>query len=255
MSYAPDDLKAIQAYCQRMTLQPWYALGIVGDATHNADGGYHVGRDVMLTLGTAPEQPGTDYSYAESDRDRRGLTDAASAFDLGGDFLRFREVTLSIVAACQRGDPRTRDVREVIYTRDGSTVQRWDRLGVRTSGDDSHLWHTHVSFFRDAEGRRADGDNFLGLLTEVFEGSDMLADEHAALMEMRDRLRWIDPRIEGMAGLMQPSSGPPKGTTLPLVDLLRKFEGRLDTLAVGGVDMDALAVKVADLLAQRLGNG
>lgn len=170
MTYAPDDLKAIQAYCRTQTGQDWAALGIVGDTSHNSDGGYHVGRDVLHALRTAPEDPGGDYSYTESPRDRAGLTDAASAFDLGGNFTRFREVTLGIVAACTRNDPRTRDIREVIYTPDGRNVRRWDALGRRTGGDSSHLAHTHLSFFRDSEGRRADHTNFLGLLIELFEG-------------------------------------------------------------------------------------
>lgn len=172
MTYAPDDLKAIQRYCHEQTGQPWESLGIIH--TTPRGGGYHEGRDLLAAAGRAPgpEYPYSDYSYAEASRDLRGMTDAGSAFDLGGDFTRFREITLGIVAACQRGDPRTADVREVIYTPDGRTVRRWDRLNVRNTGDDSHLGHTHVSWFRDSEGRRARVDNFLGLLVELFEGKD-----------------------------------------------------------------------------------
>ena len=49
-----------------------------------------------------------------------------------------------------------RDLREIIYSPDGKVVRRWDRLGKRSSGDDSHLWHTHFSFFRDST--KADRD-------------------------------------------------------------------------------------------------
>lgn len=174
MTYNPADLLAVRAYTQTHTDQTAISLGIAGDAEHMAGGGYHLGYDDLHALDAAPEDLGSDYSYTESTRDRNGLTNAASAFDLGGDFPRFREITTGIVAACKRGDPRTRDIREVIYTPDGFTVRRWDRLGIRNSGDDSHLWHTHVSFFRDSEGRRDKPDNFLGLLTELFDGADPL---------------------------------------------------------------------------------
>lgn len=170
VTYAPADLLTVRSYAQSKTGLDYNSLGIVGDTSHNSEGGYHVGVDVLRLLGTAPEQPGGDYSYTESTRDRNGLTEAASAFDLGGQFNRFREITLGIVNACQNGDPRTKDIREVIYTPDGKTVKRWDRLGKRTTGDDSHLTHTHISFFRDSDGRRAQLDNFLGLLIQLFEG-------------------------------------------------------------------------------------
>lgn len=170
VTYAPGDLLAVRTYVQQKTGLPVESLGIVGDTSHNSSGGYHVGHDVLHLLGVAPEDPGGDYSYTESQRDRNGLTNAASAFDLGGNFSRFREITLGIVNACKNNDPRAREIREVIYTDNGTTVKRWDRLGIRNTGDSSHLNHTHISFFRDSDGFRDDNDNFLGLLKELFDG-------------------------------------------------------------------------------------
>jgi hypothetical protein len=168
MTDSPADIIAVQHYVRSKTGLPWDALGIK-HATPQG-GGYHEGHDLLHAAGRAPEDPGSDYSYVESQRDRQGLTNSASAFDMGDGFARFREITLALVVACQRGDPRTRDIREIIYTPDGVTVHRWDKLGRRTGGDSSHLSHTHTSFFRDSEGRRASADNFLGLLRELFEG-------------------------------------------------------------------------------------
>lgn len=163
MTDSPADLVEIQHYVQSQTGLPWASLGIK-HATPDG-GGYHEGNDLLSAAGRLT----TDYSKRESSRDRPG-TNSASAFDLGGAFGRFREITMGIVHACQGGDPRARDIREVIYTPDGQTVRRWDRLGIRSSGDSSHLSHTHTSFFRDSEGRRNRADNFLGLLRELFEG-------------------------------------------------------------------------------------
>jgi hypothetical protein len=164
VTYAPNDLLAVRSFLvARTTLDP-ASLGIVGDPAHAATGGYHEGNDDLARVGRL----NSDYSKRESTRDRPG-TNAASALDIG-DCYSLHSTTKAIVDACRAGDPRTRDIREVIYTLDDSTVQRWDRLGIRSTGDGTHLWHTHISFFRDSEGRRDDGDNFLGLLRSIFDG-------------------------------------------------------------------------------------
>ena len=121
-------------------------VGIVGDPAHR--GGYHCGSDRVVT---------NDYSVVESSRDRAGLTLDAAALDVGQFEVRSggRTHTLAsfsawCVAQCAANAADTRDIREIIYSLDGSTVKRWDRLGKRSSGDSSHRWHTHFSFFRDA---------------------------------------------------------------------------------------------------------
>lgn len=187
MTYSPDDLAAIRDYLiATLDLQPGTArgvdlepneVGISGDPAHATSGGYHEGNDDLARVGRLT----TDYSKRESPRDRPG-SNAASALDIGDFNARghtLRSVSLAIVDACQRGDPRTRDIREIIYTPDGVNVHRWDRLGIRTTGDASHLWHTHLSLHRDAEGRRADDNNLGGLLKEIIEGSGDMASADA----------------------------------------------------------------------------
>jgi hypothetical protein len=44
---------------------------------------------------------------------------------------------LWLVGRCKAGDPDAADIREIIYTPDGKTVQRYDRLGIRSTGDSS----------------------------------------------------------------------------------------------------------------------
>lgn len=121
-------------------------VGIVGDVNHR--GGYHCGSDRVVT---------NDYSVVESNRDRSGLTLYASALDVGtfsvrsgGGTHNLRTFSTWMVAQCVANAADTRDIREVIYSPDGRTVRRWDRLGRRTGGDSSHLFHTHFSFFRDS---------------------------------------------------------------------------------------------------------
>jgi len=166
MTYNPDDLLGVRQTLMNNTGLPANALGILGDQSHASSGGYHVGNDTLSLIGNLYD----DYSKAESSRDGPG-TNAASALDIG-DFntgnASLRSISLAMVAACQRNDPRMRDVREIIYTPDGYSVRRWDRLGIRSGGDDTHLSHTHISFFRDSEGRRNNSDNFGGFIATFF---------------------------------------------------------------------------------------
>jgi len=149
MTYAPQRLLDARAYIIREYGVAAASVGIVGDAAHR--GGYHCGSDRTVN---------NDYSVVESPRDRAGLSMAASALDIGtftktvdGKRHDLRKFSVWLVAQCRAGTADTRDIREVIYTDNGSTVKRWDRLGIRSGGDDSHLWHTHISYFRDSEKR------------------------------------------------------------------------------------------------------
>lgn len=164
MTYAPQSLKDAQVYLKGKTSLPWVSLGIVGDENHY--GGYHQGKGNV---------PVGDYSRDESPRDERGLTGAASALDIG-KFSRLRDLSLWIVAQCKAGAADTKDIREVIYSPDGRTVKRWDRLGHRSSGDSSHLTHTHISYFRDSENRDKTGlfRRFFGDGNTTIDGGIML---------------------------------------------------------------------------------
>lgn len=149
MSYAPDTILLARRLIQGVVPSlSNIELGIVGDDAHaNSGTGYHIGKDALKS---------TAYSIVESARDRNGLTNAASALDVGWFTLRgksLRDFSKWLVAECAAGAADTKDIREVIYSPDGKTVKRWDRLGIRSSGGDSHLTHTHISWFRDSEFR------------------------------------------------------------------------------------------------------
>jgi hypothetical protein len=147
MTFAPQSLLELAAYWKR---QEGVFLGIVGDAAHLGKGvSYHLGKDDLI--------PGA-YS-AIRPRDRAGLTNAASAIDLGklgGTYQNLREFSDWLARRCVKHDPATVDVVEVIYSPDGKNV-----LGFKNGveflipdyGDASHLTHTHISFFRDSETR------------------------------------------------------------------------------------------------------
>ncbi len=153
MTFAPDSLRDARSYILKYipSLDP-LSVGIVADDSHKKQGtSYHLGEDGLRD---------DAYSIIESVRDRNGLSDAASALDLGwfdiminGKRHTLRDYSVWAVAQCKAGAPDTKDIREIIYSSDGKTVKRWDREGVRSSGDDSHLFHTHHSYYRDSEHR------------------------------------------------------------------------------------------------------
>jgi len=149
MTYAPRRLLDAREYIIAKYGVPGNSVGIIGGPDHQ--GGYHCGSDRTVN---------NDYSVVESDRDRKGLTKAAAALDIGtfskkigSRTINLRKFSVWLVKQCKANTADTRDIREVIYTDNGSTVKRWDRLGIRSGGDDSHLWHTHISYFRDSEKR------------------------------------------------------------------------------------------------------
>lgn len=159
MTYAPASILSVRAFLIPITRLSPVSLGIVGDTAHAAKGtSYHLGAD-KLSLSA--------YSRRTA-RDRAGLTNAASALDIGR-FPDLRTFSVRLVARCRANAPGTSDIREVIYSPDGRTVLRWDRERGRASmprageADNSHLFHTHVSWYRDSE-RRSKVGVFMPLL-------------------------------------------------------------------------------------------
>lgn len=167
MTYAPASLRLLGSY---WTDQGGVNLGVVGDANHTA--GYHLGKDRIY----APSGlGGADYSV-QLERDKRGLSDAAAAIDLGrmeGSLQLLYKFSRWLVQRCQEGADGTRDVREIIYSPDGKQVQRYSGVDQQIhtgpgNGDLSHVSHTHISWFRDSQDR-----DKIGVFAPYFEGDDM----------------------------------------------------------------------------------
>lgn len=168
MTSAPPNLLTVRTYVHENMGVALNKLGIVGDPAHL--GGYHCGRDRIVN---------NDYSVYESDRDRKGLSDYASALDIGtftNGEMNLRHFSKWLVARCERGTLDTANIREVIYSPDGETVLRWDRLRRRKTGDNSHLYHTHISYFRDSSNSTRNIDVFKLYVKEMTETMDYTDD-------------------------------------------------------------------------------
>ena len=161
-------------------------LGIVGDTRHKKEGfSYHLGADDL--------KPGA--SSAQLARDKAGLSNAASAIDIGkvgGSLKGLRTLSNWLIGECLAGALETHDIREVIYSADGLIVSRWDGRdgapGVVRSGPDQgdkrHLKHTHVSYFRDSETREKSA-----LFRRFFEEGDV----HITVIKGEDWTPASDP--------------------------------------------------------------
>lgn len=119
--------------------------GIVGDARHAAEGGYHISREDILAA------IGREYSTSRS-RDLRGPSNLASAIDMNLDSLWMIRTTRRVLSACKAGDYRLQNVRAVNGTLDGVTGIRIEIADgcVLYSSTPDHVWHVHVEFFRDS---------------------------------------------------------------------------------------------------------
>lgn len=121
----------------------WTLSGIVGDIAHKY--GYHRARAVL---------PADDYSI-ELKRDQGGDDWAASALDITPpDALHQHRLTYRLAKATTAGDHRLRCVREWYGSLDSVHVAGWDLATDRpATSDASHLWHVHISFYRDTTAR------------------------------------------------------------------------------------------------------
>lgn len=138
--------------------------------------GYHTSREDLIRQGRSG-----DYSI-QAPADKRGDAQYAAGIDITLSDAEMKIVTGRLRKACTpvNGvyDARIECIREFIGTTDGKNVQGYNRyahgtgsrgtVGWKTSGfsDKSHLWHVHISVFRD----RVNNENDMRGLAEVIAG-------------------------------------------------------------------------------------
>lgn len=138
--------------------------------------GYHTSREDLIKQGRSG-----DYSI-QAPADKRGNAKNAAGIDITLSDAEMKTVSSRLRKACTpvagEYDPRIECVREFIGTVDGKNVSGYNRYasgsGSRSTtgwkasgyGDSSHLWHVHVSLFRD----RVEDANEMTGLAEVVAG-------------------------------------------------------------------------------------
>lgn len=124
-------------------------LGIVGDATHIASGGYHIGATSLRRNGMSG-----DYSL-QYPVDSRAEDDRACAIDIGGTPQQLMTLGNRIVHALEHYDPRVYGkVRAVNAAFDGQNIdRRYDCENPGTKADDNIQFssdrnHLHLEIYR-----------------------------------------------------------------------------------------------------------
>jgi hypothetical protein len=202
MSFAPDSLQNLEAY--------WLAhggksLGILADEAHIAKGvSYHLGRDHLTPDAYSRKHP----------RDKKGLSNAASAIDLwtmNKSYVQLRAFSRWLAGQCLAG--ACLDIREVIFSPDGRHVfgykQGVNKL-IPDYGDASHKGHTHISFFRDSEA--SDKIRYFRPYFEVVWGDDV-----------PDEIKAIDRKAVRVAAAVR-QSGHNFGSRVDLGDLIAAMQ-------------------------------
>lgn len=188
MTTAPKSLLDARAYLRKPTGLPDVALGIVGSQGHKRVGtSYHLGADDL--------DPNA-YSN-RTERDRAGLSNAASALDIGW-FEDIIELTVWLMVQAKTGNAP--DIREIIGPTLNGRAVRWDDLSgwrpqFRSEGD-SHEWHLHISYYRDAE-KRDKVKLFRRFFDQVRPGSSAPRQPH-----------WTERAVNRLPLLQQGSKGP-----------------------------------------------
>jgi hypothetical protein len=115
--------------------------GIVPDARHLRQGGYHCSRQ---------DQPSSsNYSVVRPD-DKVGPADAAAAIDMNMSRADMIDCTKRLVRLfADTTDPRRKYLNAFNGTTDGSTARRWDVYARKTKAASSdHTWHVHLEIRR-----------------------------------------------------------------------------------------------------------
>lgn len=239
MTFAPPTLVTARAYLKGHDPDLDNSeVGIVGGPSHVRQGtSYHLGKD-QLIMSKNP------YS-ARTARDRAGLSNAASALDIDDDLDELRALSTWLVDQCRASAPDTLDIREIIYSPDGSLVLRWDRERGVTSlplpdSDISHRTHTHIAYYRDSEFR-----DKVGLYQRFFEGGAVTSPNRYEINS--DQYWWETIREQDpIKGIMQGDGSTPDIPNLPL-ERIKRIEAKLDQLLAkppGSVDPEMLRAVV-----------
>lgn len=123
---------------------------------------------------------------------------------------------------------------QVLGTLDGKTTAGYDnRTGDALHPDSSHLDHVHLTFDR----RKMRDLAMMMRLADLMIGDDMHPDDADALI-------W---RVEGLiAGREAVAGGKKKGEVIVFNVRQRELRERIEQLEIGGIDLDALAVKISE---------
>lgn len=143
--------------------------GIVGDAAHRRDGGYHISRE---------DQPASNYSVADYPQDRQGPSNLAAAVDMNMIEKDMRLVFGRLYRSFKdRNDPRLNHVRGINGTLDGQSAIRIDcQAGTEEPSSSDHTWHIHLEVLRQYVEDDQTMTDILSIILDTYQstGDDLM---------------------------------------------------------------------------------
>lgn len=212
--------------------------GIVGDAAHRLEGGYHISRE---------DQSADNYSIAQFSDDRLGPSNMAAAIDMTMRTSDMILVTTRLVNAWHQEDPRLANVRAFNGTLDGRTAIRKDAANpdprTTNSATVDHARHVHMEIFRRFVEDQKTMDDILSVVLGG-EGESEVAIEQAYLDYLPDTAMAILTGETPSLGYPQ-ATGPSWDNDAVVNHNLKAVEGRLTALIkaqqVPTIDYERLA--------------
>ncbi len=138
--------------------------GIVPDARHLRQGGYHCSRQDQVDK--------SNYSVVRPD-DKLGPDNAAAAIDMTmnrADMIACTKRRVTVFA--DASDPRRKYINAFNGTLDGSTALRWDVYArKRTSASSDHTWHVHMEVRR----KYVESSSAMAAILSVLKGQSKAA--------------------------------------------------------------------------------
>lgn len=145
MSTIPQSLSDLKRYLIEKTGAEGKNFGIRGAVGARRQWGYHLGRSDIYGSGGYGDK---DYSNRRR-RDRAGLSEASSGFDIRLPAKELKRLTAYLVDEARAGRA---DLMEILGPDSLGAAKRWARPDWKplpASAD--HRWHIHLSFPRDTE--------------------------------------------------------------------------------------------------------
>jgi hypothetical protein len=148
--------------------------GIVGDAAHAREGGYHISRE---------DQPSNNYSVVRAD-DRGGPSNRAAAVDISMNTSDMSKCDARLRKAFnnRKADPRMKYINAWNGWDGQDDAQRNDVVtGDLTYATDDHKWHVHLEvrrkYVNDMNAMKAILSILKGETLETFNGDDDMTKE------------------------------------------------------------------------------
>lgn len=228
--------------------------GLIGDARHASNGGYHIGRAF---------QSSSNYSVGQFAQDRKGDASWAAGFDMNLSDHDMLIVTANLKRVFDdRSHPARKYLRAFNGTDGSGDADRFD-IGkqVRSSASNDHKWHIHGEIYREYANDPSMVDTvvaaILGTSAPTATGDDLMAVADTITyeirpwsMETRTIIGRLETKVDALTVVLSTLADALKagGSDLDTAAVLSKLDGLANQLAEANRQNDELKNRLAEAL-------